>query len=414
MKTKEDLKDKTTDLNFRIWDIQENIDSDKKRLASINIGVLRLKKASADALEHKIKKTRKALNNLILQETKEKEKIKMLSDHKYDPNCNFCCDNKFVKDAHEAKKSLPETTSKIIHLQQLIRDFEDSLNELDIEFVDREISVYNALEEHIPRSVRTNEMNMLAVEGNKSRINLLQKEYTELCEKKLLFEANREDIENLELLKREQSDFLSMIKMKENSYKKCQDKITSILIEQGSTQSTLKTLQENRKELEDVEREWVAYDLFLQCMHANGIPYNIIKQKLPLLNEEISKILGDIVDFEVFFENDVNNLNILIKHPFYDPRPLSMGSGAEKTIAAMAIRLALISITNLPKSELFILDEPATALDQEHMEGFTNLLRIIKNQFKTVILISHLDSLKDVVDMTIDISKINGYASVRV
>ena len=115
-----------------------------------------------------------------------------------------------------------------------------------------------------------------------------------------------------------------------------------------------------------------------------------------------------------FFENNDKKLEINIKHSAYDPRPLSMGSGAEKTLASMAIRLALISITNLPKSELFILDEPATALDQDHMEGFTNLLRLIKNQFKTVILISHLDSLKDVVDKTIDITKINGYANVRI
>ena len=97
----------------------------------------------------------------------------------------------------------------------------------------------------------------------------------------------------------------------------------------------------------------------------------------------------------------------------YDPRPLSMGSGAEKTLASMAIRLGLISITNLPKSELFILDEPATALDQEHMEGFIRLLDMIKNQFKTVLLISHLDTLKDVVDMTIDIQKFKGYARVN-
>jgi DNA repair exonuclease SbcCD ATPase subunit len=89
-----------------------------------------------------------------------------------------------------------------------------------------------------------------------------------------------------------------------------------------------------------------------------------------------------------------------------------MGSGAEKTIAAMAIRLALISITNLPKSELFILDEPATALDQEHMEGFTRLLEMIKTKFKTVLLISHLDVLKDCVDTTIDIDKKGGYAKV--
>ena len=80
----------------------------------------------------------------------------------------------------------------------------------------------------------------------------------------------------------------------------------------------------------------------------------------------------------------------------------------------MAIRLALISITNLPKSEIFILDEPATALDQEHMDGFIKMLEMIKCQFKTVLLISHLDSLKDCVEQTIDIQKKDGYAFVNI
>ena len=68
-----------------------------------------------------------------------------------------------------------------------------------------------------------------------------------------------------------------------------------------------------------------------------------------------------------------------------------MGSGAEKTIAAMAIRLALIAIAQV---HIFIMDEPATALDQEHMEGFIRLLEMIKTKFKTILLISHLDVLK--------------------
>ena len=42
------------------------------------------------------------------------------------------------------------------------------------------------------------------------------------------------------------------------------------------------------------------------------------------------------------------------------------------------------------------------------------ILDMIKSQFKTVILISHLDSLKDVVDMTIDIDKVGGYAKVNI
>ena len=152
--------------------------------------------------------------------------------------------------------------------------------------------------------------------------------------------------------------------------------------------------------------------MFMRCMHPNGISYNIIKDKLPIINEEISKILANIVDFEVFFDNTDNKLNIYIKHPMYDPRPLTLASGAEKTLASMAIRLGLIAITNLPKSTIFILDEPATALDAEHMAGFISLLDMIKDQFKIVLLVSHLDSLKDVVDMTIDIDKIDGFAKV--
>ena len=106
-------------------------------------------------------------------------------------------------------------------------------------------------------------------------------------------------------------------------------------------------------------------------------------------------------------------LDIFIKHPKHDPRPLEMGSGAEKTIAAMAIRLALLSVSSLPKGNVFILDEPGTALDAENMEGFVRILQLIKMYFKTVILISHLDSLKDVVDTTIDIDQIGGFAKVN-
>ena len=112
------------------------------------------------------------------------------------------------------------------------------------------------------------------------------------------------------------------------------------------------------------------------------------------------------------FVSDEKKLDILIKHPSYDPRPLEMGSGAEKTIAAMAIRLALLNITTMPTGDIFVLDEPGTALDEENMEGFVRILEMIKTQFKTVLLISHLDTLKDIVDKQVVIEKEDGYAKV--
>ena len=89
-----------------------------------------------------------------------------------------------------------------------------------------------------------------------------------------------------------------------------------------------------------------------------------------------------------------------------------MCSGAEKTIIAMAIRLALMNVSSLPRGDIFILDEPGTALDEDNMYGFIRLLNLIKEQFRIVILISHLNSLKDIVDYNIEIKSENGFAEV--
>jgi len=181
----------------------------------------------------------------------------------------------------------------------------------------------------------------------------------------------------------------------------------------GSLEQQLESLEESKEELASLREGYAAYDLFMRCMHPNGIPYDIIKRRLPLINEEVAKILTNVVDFEVFFEADGNKLEIFIKHPRYEARPIELGSGAEKTIAAMAIRLALLGVSSLPKPDLFVLDEPGTALDEDNMEGFIKILDMVKSSFKTVLLISHLDSLKDCVDTTIDIERQSGYAYVN-
>ena len=141
--------------------------------------------------------------------------------------------------------------------------------------------------------------------------------------------------------------------------------------------------------------EYSAYDLFMTCMHSNGIAFDVIKKALPVINTEIAKVLSNIVEFEVFFENSENKLNILIKHPKHDPRQLETCSGAEKTLAAVAIRIALLNVSNMPKSNLFILDEPGTALDAENMEGFVRILDLVKGYFDVTLLITQSITRED-------------------
>jgi len=397
-----------------IQESKERLSSISEELRSIDLESLKYKKAEYDSIQAQIQKLDQTRSSLLREKSSLEKKMKMLHNHKYDPNCQYCCDNKFVKDAQKASNSLPQVLDQLANLDSMKVDLLSDLRHLDIDSVTDQISKYEDLSRGVETHKRLVETKTLKHSSNVDRSKLLAKEIEDLGLKIKEYEENREAIENLETLLRERTGLESSLSSKEAKLDKCRTKLQNLLVEEGATKQILKSLQEGKAEMEDIEKGWIAYDLFMQCMHPNGIPYTIIKKRLPLLNEEISKVLENIVDFEVFFINNAKNLDIMIKHPSYDPRPLSMGSGAEKTLASMAIRLALISITNLPKSELFILDEPATALDQDHMEGFTNLLRLIKNQFKTVILISHLDSLKDVVDMTIDIQKDNGYANVSI
>ena len=264
------------------------------------------------------------------------------------------------------------------------------------------------------RVSKQSEVANLKLEIEKDKIKLIQ---TEAClatleEKEKIYEQNKKVIESLDMFIREKESLNIKIAGLEKESLYYKQELMNLYRKVGSLEQKNKELISQQKDFIALQEEYTAADLFMRCAHPNGISYDIIKRRLPIINDEILKILTNIVDFDIFFENDEKKLDILIKHPKHDARPIEMGSGAEKTIAAMAIRLALLNVSTLPKGDVFILDEPGTSLDAENMEGFIRILDMIKTQFKTVLLISHLDSLKDIVDRQIMIEKIDGRAYV--
>ena len=74
----------------------------------------------------------------------------------------------------------------------------------------------------------------------------------------------------------------------------------------------------------------------------------------------------------------------------------------------MSIRLALLNVTAMPNGDVFILDEPGTDLDEDNMEGIIRILDLVKSYYKNVLLITHLDSLKDCVNQQVSIDKTDG------
>jgi len=321
---------------------------------------------------------------------------------------------KFIHDAHKAKKEAPSLQTKIFESIKEAKELKKFLEDLNPEKVVSKRKKYNELTtERLESESNLKDLQLLYAR-EKNKIVSYESELAELAMKIEEYKDNRENIENFEHLANQRQEVLDARESLMVEYKACQNMVLEYYKLKGSLEQKLTNLMEQQKEMKDIQQEYAAYDLYMRCMHSNGIAYDIIKKQLPAINDEIAKVLANIVSFEAFFEDDGRRLNIFIKHPKHDARPLEMGSGAEKTIAAMAIRLALLSVSNLPKGDIFILDEPGTALDADNMEGFIRILDLIKSFFKTVILISHLDSLKDCVDTQIIIDKKGTYAHVEV
>ena len=320
---------------------------------------------------------------------------------------------KFIKDAYEALGQLDDVKQEIETLRKSETETTNEIQELNPEKLEEHIEKYEKLIEKKSELNSENSSYELEIQKNETKIVGYEKEIEQLEEKIIEYNKNKMAIENLEALNFEKDNFLRAIKKEKDNLTECQNCLIELSKEHGSIEQMLKSVESDKQELHDLREEYAAFDLFMRCMHSNGIAYDIIKKRLPIINIEVAKVLANIVDFEIFFEAEDKKLEIFIKHPKFEARPIELGSGSEKTIAAMAIRLALLNVSSLPKPDLFILDEPATALDEENMEGFIRILEMVKSYFKTVLLISHLDTLKDCADMTIEIEKKDNFAYVN-
>ena len=413
--TKEKIILKTTSNRTRTLNqLQENEQKFEKIVDFLNT-------FEVDSYQEKmtlIEKKSKDLENMIIdmrtssqEKTSLTRRVDLLSEvpcgDKY-PNC------KFIKDAHSAKDLVKITERKMSTISQDINRVGLEIQELDKNKVEEYLDKYYQLIDKKTNLATSIASAKLTIERADNLLFKEQVELDTLRTKSLEYDENKEAIENLKQLLKDHKNAQITAKDYESQIEQCEDKILKLHQKYGSLEQKLKYTNSRLKEKQKLEEDFAAYHLLMTCCHPNGVSYEIIKNRLPFINEEIAKILTNIVDFEVFITNNEDKLDIFIKHPAHDPRPLEMGSGAEKTIASMAIRLAFLTVSSLPKSDLFILDEPGTALDEENMEGFVRILEMIKGYFKTVILISHLDSLKDCVDMQINIEKSSGYAHVNI
>jgi len=304
----------------------------------------------------------------------------------------------FIKSSHEDKamikdhlESLSETLDEIERASDCIK----VLSEIDPE---DKIRKYNAL------ISRQKDLEHSIIRSNSNIENLTDKSL--ILKEKLSKEKARLDEMNLMILSDDESivhdkidnisKFISNLDLDKNS-----------IIEEIATLKIRKnSLSDDRDRFKEIKDQLKIYDLFMQASSKKGIPLRIMMSRLPIINSEISKILLGVVDFTINLEadSDSNSMDIYIDYGD-SKRVIELASGMEKMIASLAIRVALINTSSLTKTNMIIIDEGFGALDETNLESCARLLESLKRWFRNIIVISHVDAVKDCVDGSLEITK---------
>ena len=109
---------------------------------------------------------------------------------------------------------------------------------------------------------------------------------------------------------------------------------------------------------------------------------------------------------------DGKNILTYIKYGDNNQWPLEMTSGMEKFISSLAIRVALINISSLPRPTFLAIDEGFGNLDTNNINSIAMLFDYLKTEFDFILIISHIDIMRDMVDDLIEINRTGSVSNV--
>lgn len=379
-----------------------------------------LKKYSIEAIQSRIdvlaqlhlqeKKAHGELERLKSELRLKLDKMKKLEDLKYDENCSFCMDNVFVKDAIATKASIESDKTEFLNLSGSLVTLTGKIETLKPAVQEKEsyyelqkkVSEADKQKAKCESEIQDIKNKQIQAEAKLNEVNRLIEEYYK----------KEEAIKTNKSIKDEINDREYQLDQWKIELSSIDRNILNVHSEIIVAQSTKKSAEESIEKLKDLTTQYKFYEYYLMAVNRDGVPYDLITQAVPYIEQEINNILTQLVDFNLMLEMDGKNINCHIVYDQDNFWPIELTSGMEKFISSLAIRTALINISSLPRPNFLAIDEGFGVLDSANLHSMFNLFDYLKSQFSFMLVISHIDSMRDVVDKLIEIVKVNGNSNI--
>ena len=340
------------------------------------------------------------------------DKLVHLESHKYNKDCDICLENsetiidaKVKAEADLAildieRKSKMEDRDRLLLAIDTRKKYEDLHNEL-IKLKGKEIKAEKDVNTLINK-LSTFETQEVKLENEVYQVTQLIADYLN----------NEKQIKKNTILRDEIVDVRHSLGKSKQLLKNSETDILILNGEVSSLKNQKQTIEARISEVRELEDQFTLYEYYLNALGKDGVSYELISKALPMIEGEVNNILGQIVEFGLQLEMDGKNINANI---VYDDQKwsLEMCSGMERFISGLAIRIALINVCNLPRPNFLVVDEGFGTLDSENLTSLYMLFAYLKTQFEFVMIISHIDSMRDVVDTLMEIKKVNGFSNIK-
>lgn len=397
----------------KISNLELQISNSELELLQYNFTELTEKDSINESLRIKLHTSVENLKTIQQKIESVKGIIEKLNSYEYDENCIYCVKNEFVKDAIEAKQTLPELKNQFKIVGEEVEGLKLKL--VEYEDIKSSIKTYQSI---------TTKLSELSTEKSNITTSYISNltEQTALKEtiSKLQYDVDKYNL-NIELIEKNKKliESKNQAENKLTKYNEDLSILNSDIIKISSNlivaQNQLERINELKDNISSMSSEVEAFNVYIDMVSNDGLPYMILQKILPVIESEVNLILSDIVDFTSRFESDdKNNINCYLVYPNENTWPVEMASGMERFIISIAIRCALVDITSLPRPTFMAIDEGFGVLDSEKISSMETLFNYMRTKFDFVIAVSHVDTMRDMVDGLIDIHKnSDGFSEVK-
>ena len=267
------------------------------------------------------------------------------------------------------------------------------------------------------KRVEENELNRLKPEMSaiKVQIDNIKLQLAELSRQKEEIETNKENIRyNNEIdnkIRLVDENIRVETNIKEQQIREIQNYKNEITVYTKEIENRNKIIVKITEE-EKIVRDW---NIYQELVGKNGIIKIVLKKALPILNNEVSRLIDGLCDFEVILSIDDNN-KICIDL-VRDGVKMDLGvaaSGWEGTVSSIALRSALANIAALPRCSTTVFDEVLSGVSSENAENVFKLFRRILSNYDNIIHICHDQSLNEWHDQTIVVTKKNNISQIEI